>query len=251
MIFAGKTVTGKGVRVAIVDTGINSSVPNLADSWDVFLSGGKIVSKRRQRDLIGRGTQLAGLVLEEAPDVALIGINIFNEQAKTNSDILAAGIQIALEQYADVICVCVNTNNPEKLQRFQSLCKQAEHRDLIIVASHPIAEETSYPSELPGVVGVLTHPEIQSRLFYCDPEIFKVEEYTESGFFLANGWLEGRFRGAEFAAARIAAKIACLKEARPELWASEIIERLSLRAFIPVDAIDDIIVKKSLKAQGD
>ena len=248
MIFAGKTVTGKGVRIAIVDTGIDSSVPNLVDNWDVFLSSaGKIVSKRRQRNFLGRGTQLARLVLEEAPDVALIGINIFNEQAKTNSDILAAGIQVALEQYVDVICVCVSTNNPEKLKRFQNLYKQAEYRDLIIVSAHSISEDRSYPSTISGVVGVLSLSEIKSRFFYCDPELFKAEEYAESGFFLANGWLDGRFRGAEFATARVAAKIACLKEARPELWAAEIIKRLSLRAFLPVDGMSGLIVKKSLE----
>lgn len=246
MIFAGKTVTGKGVRIAIVDTGVKGDFPEPVNSWDVFVSStGKIISKLKNRDLIGRGTQLATLILEEAPAAEIIGINIFNEQGKTNSDILAAGIQVAIEQAANVICVCVNTNNPEKLKRFQHLCKQAEHRDIIIVASHPISEEISYPSSFTGVVPVLTHPDIKSRFFYSDPEHFKPEEYLETGFFWANGAVDGRFRGGEFAAARIAGKLACLKEARPELWAHEIVERLRLKAFLPVGTMSSVLTKRS------
>ena len=248
MIFAGKTVTGKGVKVAIVDTGVQGNFPEPVDSWDVFLSSsGKIISKLKNHDLIGRGTQLANLVLEEAPSAQLIGVNIFNEQGKTNSDILAAGIQVAIEQYANVICVCVNTNNPEKEARFQYLTKQAEQRDILIVASHPITEKISYPSSLPGVIPVLTHPDITSRFFYSDPEIFKPEEYAESGYFWANGSVNGQFRGQEFAAARIAGKLACLKEARPELWAPEIADRLRLRAFLPMGTMSAILTQISEK----
>jgi len=248
MIFAGKTVTGKGVKVAIVDTGIQGNFSQPVDSWDVFLSSsGKIIPKLKNHDLIGRGSQLAALVLEEAPSVQLIGVNIFNEQGKTNSDILAAGIQFAIEQAPNVICVCVNTNNPEKMARFQYLCKQAESRDIMIVSSHPISEKISYPSSLPGVVPVLTHPKIKSRFFYSDPDEFTPEKYVESGFFWANGSVDGRFMGKEYATARMAGKIACLREARPELWVSEIIERLRLKAFLPVGEMSAILTKISTK----
>ena len=247
MNFAGRTYTGKGIKLAIIDTGIQMDSKQVLGSWDVFLSNtGKIINKLRQSDLIGRGTQLAQLVFELAPEVELIGINIFNEQAKTNSDILAAGLALALEKNVDIICLCVNTSNPEKRTKFEQLEQRCKEKDIVVVVANSQPDVLTYPTAFASSIAISTHrlidSSMDSRIFYCDPKYFPKHRVEKSGSFLLSAHREKHFRGVEFATARAAAYLACLKEARPELFAGELKELLTQKALLPLGAAEKYIL---------
>ncbi|HEY7664297.1 MAG TPA: S8 family serine peptidase [Xanthobacteraceae bacterium] len=120
--------TGKGVTVAVLDTGINKSHPAFAAMV------GKIVQKdftgSGDDDTEGHGTHCAGTVfgapvdgkrIAIAPgvDKALIG-KVLGDKGSGHSDMIFAGIQWAVEQGAHVISMSLGFDFPGSVTRMTS-----------------------------------------------------------------------------------------------------------------------------------
>ncbi|GGL85457.1 hypothetical protein GCM10010840_24200 [Deinococcus aerolatus] len=106
---------GRGVVVAVIDTGLDVSHPVFAghltapESWydfvgqdtdpsDVSSSGG---------DLYGHGTAVASLVLQVAPEARILPIRVLNATGGGTVKNLAAGVDWAVKQGAQVINLSV------------------------------------------------------------------------------------------------------------------------------------------------
>lgn len=106
--FWQKGFTGKGIKVAIVDTGIDSRHPFLKTSvvggYEVF---GKTTTPEGYQDTQGHGTHVAGIVHQVAPDAELLAVRVFpNDEGSGDSASLegvAAGIRWAIDNGAQVI----------------------------------------------------------------------------------------------------------------------------------------------------
>ena len=160
---------GKGVTVAVVDSGINQSHPQLA---------GRVVKRidltgTYNTDCFGHGTQVAGIIAAQdernsspaipfvgvAPDVKLISIKI--QEGETSTDdgtTLARGIERAVQAGADIINVsATNTDFPGLRQAV----RYAERKNVLIVAAagntdarKKASEQEAYPASYPGVLSV-------------------------------------------------------------------------------------------------
>ena len=110
--------TGKGVLVAILDTGVNYEHPDLADHlWD----GGAEYPNHGYNsydgsvetiDRRGHGTHCAGTICGDgtkekktgvAPDVTLMCVKALNDNGNTNANAIIAGMEFAVEHGADVL----------------------------------------------------------------------------------------------------------------------------------------------------
>ena len=109
--------TGAGVIVAIVDTGVDSTHPDLAshmapDGWD-FVDGDDLPMDARAGldadgdgmpdEAAGHGTHVAGLVHAVAPDAALMAVRVLDSEGVGTSVGVARGIRWAAAHGADVI----------------------------------------------------------------------------------------------------------------------------------------------------
>lgn len=116
---AHETATGDGVRVAIIDTGIESGHtdldPNLNEDLSVRFKNGEMVRQGDPHDARpgGHGTQVAGIVAASgvgvvgvAPDAELVSINIFQDDLPVGEwtvvDLLVS-LEYAREIAADVV----------------------------------------------------------------------------------------------------------------------------------------------------
>src|SRR5262245_30563533 len=87
---------GRGVSVAIVDSGVNFDHPHLSCSGrgcSVEWSEGTVeVREGAFHDLYGHGTCCAALVHALAPAASLVAVRVTADRATTDADRLAAGI---------------------------------------------------------------------------------------------------------------------------------------------------------------
>lgn len=119
--------TGRGVTVAVVDTGVDAENPQIAGKLDPEMTPASFVSLEDDaipptRDCDGHGTFVAGIIAgREFPDLRFVGVapharilpvRVSAGSESGSADQLAAGIYWAVDQGADIINVSVVTMSP-------------------------------------------------------------------------------------------------------------------------------------------
>jgi membrane-anchored mycosin MYCP len=163
------TITqGAGVRVAVIDTGLDRTQPQLAG---IHVEGGRDVSgtgtgPTDTNDCNGHGSGVAGIIaappmsgvsfLGVAPGATIIPIRQTGADGKGDSETLATGIEYAIAMHAEVINVSITVpRSTPKLQ--QAIADAAAHHVIVVAAagndgattgvsaaSFPAAYSTSY-----------------------------------------------------------------------------------------------------------
>ncbi|MEN3535426.1 S8 family serine peptidase [Microbispora sp. ZYX-F-249] len=152
--------TGEGVTVAIIDSGVDLTHPQIHVAKSVDYTG------TGHRDCVGHGTAGAGIIAAQylkgvpfhgvAPGVRLISLKQTNEE-NGDPDTLSKAIVDAADYGADVINISIQTQDNPKLRQAVAY---ALGKDVVIVAAagNMTAEdgtpEPAYPAAYPGVLAV-------------------------------------------------------------------------------------------------
>jgi subtilisin family serine protease len=249
MRFRGREYTGKGVAVAVIDSGINPDDPRLAgakiEGWSITLSAtGHAVLHSDFRDENGHGTDIAAAVRRVAPDVTIIGVKIMDDRLRTSADLMGAGIETAYKHGARVINLSLGTPNMGKALLLRDCTALAvESGAVVLAAAHPKGER-AYPADLPETVGVATHPDCPiEKVYYFAPHRFPRSEWGNlTGKFLTHGYewnadKRGPFKGSGIATAYLAGRFACVREALAAESAVQLIEVMRQSSLTPVPEI--------------
>jgi hypothetical protein len=211
--------TGKGVKVALIDSGINpahSHVKRVSGGISLILDGtGKISWGTDYRDRIGHGTALAGIFRKKAPGVDLYAVKIFDRVLRTQAEVLEKAIQWALQADMKIINLSLGTSNPDHEAPLKALCEEAENRKVLIVASGFPGQKASYPAVFPNVIGVAGDERCDwDGYFYVKdhPIPFRAHPQPRP---IPGIPQERNFKGHSFASAHIGALIACIVEKYP------------------------------------
>jgi minor extracellular serine protease Vpr len=108
----GKTITGQGIKVAIIDTGIDYTHPDLGGCLGAGCKVAQgydfIDDDDDPMDVDGHGTHVAGIVAASgptlkgvAPDAILMAVKVLNDQGVGFSDTIIAGIEFAVDPDGD------------------------------------------------------------------------------------------------------------------------------------------------------
>src|SRR5436190_15837343 len=105
--------TGTGVRVCIVDSGVESEHPDvrpIAASFAVRSAddGALRVVGDAAGDAYGHGTACAGIVRQLAPAAEIVSVRVLDGAVSTG-DALVAGLRWAVEEGFDVVNLSVST----------------------------------------------------------------------------------------------------------------------------------------------
>jgi subtilisin family serine protease len=226
----------RGVRVAIIDSGINPRHPHvgsvaggiafsLTDEGEVHQSDDYI-------DRRGHGTALAGIVSIKAPQAELYAVKIFrdpktpNDPLTTSIAVLEAGLRWAIEQEMRVINLSLGATNPNHRDRLDALVTQALNTGLIVVASAPPGDTITLPAALPGVIGVAGDDACawnEYRYVRDDPIPFRAHPRPRPIPGLSQ---ERNFHGHSCASAHVTALVALLLQQKADLTAREAITLL-------------------------
>jgi subtilisin family serine protease len=145
--------TGKGVRVAVIDSGIASGHPHVG-IVDEGIAIRPVGTDMDFRDRIGHGTAVAAAIREKAPDAELVAVRVFAESLTTSTQILARAIEWAAMREVALINLSLGTVNPLWREMLVEAVDAALSRGALIVAARARDGEPSLPGSLPGVVAV-------------------------------------------------------------------------------------------------
>ncbi len=105
--------TGRGVRVCIVDSGVEAGHPlvgELASASAVEVDGEDVrVVPDEQGDVAGHGTACAGIVRSIAPDCELHSVRVLGPTMTGRGSALVAGLEWAVGQGFDVVNLSLST----------------------------------------------------------------------------------------------------------------------------------------------
>lgn len=201
---------GRGITVAVVDSGINFSHPHLALSGRGFAvvreEEGLVIQPGAHADRYGHGTCCAALFHALAPAAAIMAVRVTSDRPTTDAERLARGIVLGAEEGANILLVPLGT------QTVLTLVKEAVSfalgRGVAVVA--PLPGPGVQPGCLPGVLGAQVRDGVDVGL-------------DGAGALWADGHAReapghrSNFYGPSLSAARVAAALARFAEARQSL----------------------------------
>jgi subtilisin family serine protease len=148
--------TGRGVKVAIIDSGVNPTHPHVGGvAGGARVSSGGAESPNDYLDYIGHGTAVAGAIREKSPDAELYAVKVFDRALTTNIEAIIGAVDWCVEHEMDVINLSLGTLNVEHREVFERAVARAAEKGAVLVAAREMAGQASLPGCLTSVVGVL------------------------------------------------------------------------------------------------
>ncbi len=219
-----KNRTGRGVRVAVIDSGIDTEHPDLLGkvkgSVEAYVEGGKVhFRESTSGDAAGHGTACAGIITAIAPDVDLYSVKVLGANASGSGEMFLAGLDYAVKQKMQVINLSLGTTKPQYHGPLHDLLDRAYHAGCIVVAAANNLPQPSFPSIFSSsLVSVVKNNSTDPFKFgYRYGEVI---ELVAPGVQVRTTWPGGGYRqitGNSFACPAIVGIIALIMEAYPDL----------------------------------
>ena len=186
--------TGKGVRVCILDSGIESAHPMVGDvEGAVAFHRGEEdeveLEQDTEGDLCGHGTACAGIVRSLAPECSLFSARVLGAGFKGSGPVLLEGLRWAVEQGFDVINMSLSTTKRQFAGLLHELADTAYFRRTVLVASAHNMPVESYPWRFSSVISVGSHEERDPLTFFYNPS--PPVEFFARGVGVEIAWLGG------------------------------------------------------------
>jgi subtilisin family serine protease len=145
--------TGRGVRVAVIDSGVNLRHPHIcAPTRGVLLDPAKPGDEAD--DTLGHGTAVMAAIQEKAPAAEYYAVKLFGATLRTNVKHLIQALEWAIEQRMDVVNLSLGTPNPEHRRELQTLVERAAQAGVVLISARHTGSQPAYPGSLEGVVSV-------------------------------------------------------------------------------------------------
>ena len=210
--------TGAGVKVAVIDSGIDNDHPVIAGHVKGYISFSEdpasrqvVASEERHADAFGHGTACADIIRRAAPDCELYSVKVLGARLSGKGTTFLAGLRWAVEQRMQVINLSLGTGRADYAPLFHELVDQAYFQGLVLVTAANNMPMVTYPSLFAAVTSVACHEGQDPYELYYNPA--PPVEFLAPGINVTVAWLGGQqmtVTGNSFAAPHIsglAAKI--------------------------------------------
>jgi subtilisin family serine protease len=144
-------VPDRAWRVAIVDSGIDPpQSPRVSRARRFVDEGNRVVESEAVADPIGHGTVVAGIIDSAGRPVRLLAAQVLNERGRSTAATLAAAIDWALRQHAQLLHFSLGLRHDRPILR--AAIERAIAAGLLVVAATPARGAACYPASYPGVI---------------------------------------------------------------------------------------------------
>ena len=219
-----KSRTGKGVSVAVIDSGIDENHPDLKgkikESVEAKAENKRIIFESSDTgDSAGHGTACAGIIAKIASEAEFYSIKVLGAGGLGDGQAFLAGLEYAIKKRYRVINLSLGTTKPQFFSPLHDLLDRAYQAGCIVVAAANNLPQPSFPSVFSSsLISVIKSAETDP--FNFGFHFGEVIELTAPGVNVRTAWLGGGYRnltGNSFACPHIAGIIALLLEAYPNL----------------------------------
>lgn len=147
--------TGKGVAVAVIDSGVNPDHPHVsgvAGGVRVDLAGD--VSDDYV-DRLGHGTAVFAAIQEKAPGAEIFAVRVFEDRLRTSARALVAAIDWAAERRMRVVNLSLGTLREEHAGPLGEAVERLAEAGGVVVAAAETDGQRWWPGSLPSAIGVV------------------------------------------------------------------------------------------------
>lgn len=233
-------LTGKGIKIAILDTGVNRTHPDLK-----IKKGASFVSYTTNfEDDNGHGTHVAGIIAAQnnnygtvgmVPDAEIYVAKVLNQDGNGLQSNILKGIEWAMQQNVDIINLSVGGS--ASTTAFENTLKKAYDQGILIVAAAGNNREkgigVEYPAALPSViaVGAIDKNDNHASFSAEGNEV----DVSAPGVDIYSTYLNGTYElmtGTSMASPHVVGHLALLKESHPNL------SHLEIRKLLEKQTVD-------------
>jgi subtilisin family serine protease len=147
-------LTGKGVRVAVIDSGVHAAHPHIAGVAGGITIGPGADDELAYTDVIGHGTAVMAAIKEKAPEAEYFAVRVFYSSLRTSIDLLVRAIEWSIAHRMHVVNLSLGTTNPAHQSRLVPVIARAREAGVILVSAQDVDGTPSLPGSLPGVIGI-------------------------------------------------------------------------------------------------
>jgi subtilisin len=234
--------TGRGVKVCILDSGIDAAHPLVggidgAVAVEVGEDDEVTVVDDAEGDLCGHGTACAGIVRSIAPDCSIFSVRVLGAGFTGSGTALLGGLRWAVEQGFHVINMSLSTTKSQFAGMLHEVADAAYFRRTLLIASAHNMPVESYPWRFSSVISVGSHEETDPLTYFYNPK--PPVEFFARGVDVEVAWLGGstaRSTGNSFATPHVSGICALVLGKHPELTPFQLKSALYLTASNVVDA---------------
>jgi len=215
------TGTGKGIKIAVIDSGVEAGHPGLkgltlADDLAFELDGNGTtirVKPGQGTDSFGHGTAVAGIIHDTAPEAQIGSFRVLSAELKGKSAVIAAGAAQAVKLGYNILNCSLGCGKRDHVFAYKTWVDEAfvAGRHVVAACNNQYYAKEEWPAYFPTVCAVnFTREETRGQFYYRTQ---KMVSFAAPGTGLLVLWNSGRRRmvmGSSFAAPQVAALLARL-----------------------------------------
>jgi subtilisin family serine protease len=196
--------TGKAIRIAIIDSGVETSHPelgalHLADDVQIYSDGVKVAMREGDgSDLYGHGTAVAGVLSQIAREAEIGSFRVLNENLGSRTIIIREGVRQAIDRGYHILNCSFGCGVMEHIFQYKEWIDEAYLKGIHIVSAcnNNNYRKPEWPGYFPSVVTVnMARTSDMSALFYKPGHLV---EFAACGVNVRLPWNRGLLQGSDW-----------------------------------------------------